>query len=255
MRRLWLLGSLGAALVLAAVGASPRPAAAQGRPPDPAAVVLAGMAAVNTGNLAAVEALLAADATLEVTARAGDRGPAHRRPAGAPRLLAPGGGGGRPVAARRAAPSGRRAGDRGGAVHRHGAARPGAGGAGDRGDDRGGGAGRDRGGARGHAGAAGPVRGPPGRRPPASACPAPAQWGATPLAAAAGRRRGGPDPDRGARSALAAPRRVAPPAALTGSPRRRPQPRRLRTPDGGDRAWSSAPRPGGSGRGAGLSPG
>jgi hypothetical protein len=66
MRRLWLLGALGVALLFSIVVASSRPAAAQGRSLDPPAVVLAGVAAVNTGDLAAVAALLADDATLEV---------------------------------------------------------------------------------------------------------------------------------------------------------------------------------------------
>jgi hypothetical protein len=64
MRRLWLLGTLGAALLLSVVVAPSRPAAAQ--IPDPPAVVLAGIAAVNTGNLTAVADLSAADVTLEV---------------------------------------------------------------------------------------------------------------------------------------------------------------------------------------------
>src|SRR5262249_1384820 len=61
--RRWLpstltLGVLGAALALgAALLAAPGPAAAQARPADPLAVAMAGLAAVNAGDVAALPAL------------------------------------------------------------------------------------------------------------------------------------------------------------------------------------------------------
>jgi hypothetical protein len=63
MHWLWLFG---AALGLIAALVSPRAAAAQGPTPAPLTVVLAGVSAVNSGNLNAMASLIGDDASLEV---------------------------------------------------------------------------------------------------------------------------------------------------------------------------------------------
>jgi LPXTG-motif cell wall-anchored protein len=66
MTRLWHLGLVGAALVLAAALAPPHTAAAQARATEPLAVALAGIAAVNAGDVAALVGLTTDATTIQI---------------------------------------------------------------------------------------------------------------------------------------------------------------------------------------------